>query len=127
MSNPATGVSAYASRRPDGSLQVVIINKDSAAAPLNLTFNGVNPSGGSVKIYELKPASGGVWDKDVIYNGVTMPDVTASSLPAPTTRTVSGATFSWTPPAYSLTLLDFTPNIPALVRDKRVYTPIIAR
>lgn len=108
--DPSNTLSAYAARRADNSLQVIAINKSSSAIPLNIAFKGFNPAGGTVKIYELKPANGGIWDKDVLFNGVQSPSASASSLPAPASRAVTTATYSYTAPAYSLTLLDFSPG-----------------
>lgn len=105
-SDPETTLSSYASKKPDGSLQVVLINKTGAPLDTTVEFSGYNPSGRQVAIYELKPASGGIWDKDVVYNGVRMPKVTAAALPAPKVETATGTGYRRTLPAYSLTLLD---------------------
>ncbi len=137
LSDPAETLSAYASRKSDGSLQVVLINKTASAIPVNLNFASFDPAGSNVNIYELRPAGdAGIKAEEVIYNGRRMPDVTAASLPAPTTRQVDASSYSHQSAAYSVTLLDFdgssspdpNPNPdPPMDLPFKAYLPAIVR
>ena len=68
-------LSSYASRKDDGSVQVVIINKEAAPTNVNISIDGIDIDGASGEIYEMKPKNGSLTDKDVYYNGQLMPDV----------------------------------------------------
>jgi hypothetical protein len=138
LSDPAETLSAYASRKSDGSLQVLLINKTAGETPVNLNFESFNPAGSTVDIYELRPAGNeGIKAQEVIYNGRRMPDITAASLPAPTTRQVESSTYSYNTAAYSLTLLDFSgstdsdpdpdPIDPPVDQPFKAYLPGIVR
>ncbi len=107
LTDPSYTLSAYASTKA-GSAQVVLINKTSAARSVQVAFNGFDPDGKSVAIYELRPQNGGTSDTLAYYNGVLMPNPsTTSPLPDPALDTCSGSTYTRTVPAYSITLLDF--------------------
>ena len=106
LTDPARTLSAYASTKA-GSVQVVAINKTSAARSVGVSFAGFDPTGKSVAIYELRPQSGGTSNTKAYYNGVLMPDPGAASLPDPATDTCIGATYTRTVPAYSITLFNF--------------------
>jgi hypothetical protein len=111
LTDPSGTLSAYASLGTNGNYQVVLINKSSQARDVSLAFDGFDPTGKALHIYELKGASGGIWDSDVIYNGVRNPDVTSSNgLPGPLTGQASGPTYTHTVPAYSMTLIEFVVN-----------------
>jgi hypothetical protein len=109
LTDPANMLSAYASRHPDGGAQVVLINKSAIAITVRVAFDGYDPSGGRVQVYELRPATGAISDKEIIYNGALMPDVAAASLPPPAEEAVAGAEHARQLPPFSLTLLDFIP------------------
>jgi hypothetical protein len=53
--NARTTLSAYGHKKADGSVQVMLINK--TAAPINevIAFQGYDPTGKSVGVFELKP------------------------------------------------------------------------
>ena len=106
LTDPSKLVSAYAARKADGTVQIIIINKTQSTQPVTVRFDGFDPTGRQARIYELKPASGGVGDQDVIYNGVRMPNVSAANLPAPAAETIGGASYTRSVPGYSLTLID---------------------
>lgn len=108
LADPSNTLVAYASKKSSTSSQVLVINKTGASRTVNLSFNGMTIQGGNVKIYELRLSGGGAWDRDVYYNGVLNPSVTSGSLPAPYSFAVSGASYSRSVPAYSITLFDFT-------------------
>jgi hypothetical protein len=112
LTDPAQTLSAYASTKA-GSVQVVAINKTSAARSVGVSFVGFDPTGKGVAIYELRPQSGGTSNTSAYYNGVLMPDPGAASLPDPATDTCIGSTYTRTVPAYSITLLDFSAAIPS--------------
>jgi hypothetical protein len=107
---PMAELSSYAAKKADDSLQVILVNKTAAPMPVAISFSSFDPRGGVVRIYELKPEAGGVFDEDVIYNGARMPSVTGRALPQPQTERVESSEYSRTLPAYSLTLLDFGGN-----------------
>jgi hypothetical protein len=136
LSDPSETLSAYASRKHDGSLQVVLINKTAGAIPVNLNFAAFDPAGSTVDIYELRPAGNeGIKAQEVIYNGRRMPDITAANLPAPVSRQVDSGTYSYETAAYSLTLLDFggsagtdsDPVNPPVDQPFKAYLPAIVR
>jgi hypothetical protein len=100
-------LSAYANKKSDNSVQVMIINK-SAACSVSVAFAGYNPANASVDVYELKPASSASYTAmDVTYNGTTNPLPAQNDLPNPTRITCSGSTYTRLVPAYSITMIDF--------------------
>jgi|GEM_PF-7015100 len=112
LTDPALTLSAYASTKT-GSVQIMLINKTSAARSVGVSFAGFDPTGKGVAIYELRPQSGGTNNTSAYYNGVLMPDPSLASLPAPATEICSGSTYTRTVPAYSITLLDFGAAMPS--------------
>lgn len=102
----ATVLSAWAHKKSDGSVQVMLINKG-GSFNVDVKFTGFDPTDRTVRIYELKARNGSPADWDVFYNGALNPNPAASDLPGPSTTTCAGATFNRTLPAYSVTLLDF--------------------
>jgi len=112
-------LSAYAHRKPDNSLQVMVINK-SVSASVAVSFTGFSATGKSVSIFELKPKSGTVWDSVIVYNGAEDPNASTTDLPDPATVQSDSATFVRTLPAYSITVMDF----PALGTAVQVHTPL---
>jgi hypothetical protein len=78
---------------------------------VNLAFDGFDPTGLPVNLYELKGSAGGIWDSRVTYNGVTDPNVTSpDGLPGPLTDTSGSSTYLRTVPAYSMTMVEFAVN-----------------
>lgn len=112
-------LSSYASKKDDGSVQVVIINKEAAPMDVSISIDGIDIDRVPVDIYEMKPKNGSIVDKDVYYNGVLMPDVAREKLPDPFEDEVKGEIYTRQVPGYSLTLLDFKvtsdPDVPAVV------------
>jgi len=101
-------VSAYATRRPDGSLQTLVINKTGQARLLRLSFTHFSPRGHLLRVYDLRGATGAVTDLDAVYNGVAMPDPT-HPLPGPRGATrLASDTVTYTLPLYSATVLDIS-------------------
>jgi hypothetical protein len=107
LTDPGYTLSAYASQSDNGNVQVVIFNKTSAARTVNLAFNGFDPTGKAVNIYELKGSAGGIWDSTVTYNGVTAPDITSpNGLPGPLTDVATSSIYTRTVAPYSMTMVD---------------------
>ncbi len=102
--DPARGVSHYATKKSDGSVQVLSINKSGAAETVAVSFTGFNPTGRDVRVHTLNPV-GDRGSRDVRYNGVTNPRPDA--LPAAAQQRVSGASFSHVLAANSISMLDF--------------------
>jgi len=104
--DPGAVVSAHATTRGDGSVQVMAINKTATAQSLSINLTGYVPQAGKgVAIYVLASA-GDYTSSSATYNGQTDPDPTLA-LPAPTTQAVSGTTFSYSIAAYAMAVLDF--------------------
>lgn len=96
-------LSAYASRHADGSVSLLVINKDLAAsAGLNgqISLNGFVP-GANVTMYCY-----GMAQDDAAETGVGSPNILQ------TNWFVAGTNFSYTFPPYSLTLFTFPPAAP---------------
>jgi hypothetical protein len=125
--DPSTTLSAYAAKKPDGSVQILVINKTDQPMPVTLSFTSFNPTGGVVQVYQLQPAAGGVWDKDVIYNGAQAPAVTGPALPPPASYPLAKASYESTVPAYSLTLFDFHQADDPIEKQDSIYLPLTMR
>jgi hypothetical protein len=101
-------VAAYATKRADGSVQVMLINKTDSAHEVTLSFDGYDPSGKALAVYTAEPAEAG---KDtgtsVRYNGAADPQ--PSALPEPETSTNAAAAPKYSLPAFSLAVLTFGP------------------
>jgi len=109
--DPSTTVSAYATQKDDGSVQVLAINKTGASQPLQVGYQGFNPQGGTLRAYTLSGAAGALSDLDVSYDGVSNPSP-QQPLPGPTlTQAIAGSSVSYTLPAYSIVVLDVAPGI----------------
>jgi hypothetical protein len=101
-------IGAYATRKGDGSVQVLLINKTASSHPVTMTFNGFAASGKAVHTSTAKPATAASdTATSVVYNGAT--DPLPASLPAPATSTNTDATPSFTLDAYSFAVLAFGP------------------
>ena len=107
--DPTATLSAYGMKSANGHVQALIHNKTAAARSVQVAFSGFNPTGQAVSIYEIRPATAGdVWNFRCYYNNSNWPSPTTTSpLPSPTTDTCSGATYTRSVPAYSVTMLDF--------------------
>ena len=108
--DPSTTVSAYATQKEDGAVQVLAINKTGASQPLQVGYQGFNPQGGTLRAYTLSGAAGALSDLDVTYDGVSNPSP-QQPLPGPTlTQAITGSSVSYTLPAYSVVVLDVAPG-----------------
>ena len=97
-------LSAYASRHADGSVSLLVVNKD-VAASLNtqISITGFAP-GPAATCYIY-----GEQQDNAAETGVGSPDVLQ------TNAAIAGANFSYNFPPYSLTLLTFNPDAPQLM------------
>jgi hypothetical protein len=99
-------VAAYATRKPDGSVQVLLINKTSSSHDVTMTFSGFSAAGKTMQIWSAKPATAGSdASTSVVFDGAT--DPSPSALPAPASSTNTAAKPVTTVPAYSLAVLNF--------------------
>src|SRR6185436_1866101 len=75
-------VAGYATRKADGSVQVLLINKTSSSHEVTLTFDGFSANGKALQIFTVNPATAGSdTSTSVVVNGATNP--IPSALPAP--------------------------------------------
>jgi hypothetical protein len=102
----ANVLSAYSHKKKNGSVQVMLINK-SASLSVDVKFNGYDPAGKTVSVYELKGSGGGVWDTSIVYNGSPNPNASVADLPAPASAVYASAAYTRTLAPYSITVLDF--------------------
>lgn len=117
LGNPVdagAATSAYATRRDDGSVQIMIINKQSGTQPEQFAFNGLNMQGLPYKVFQLAGFSTGAIDPNVdrgsLYDGGQNPSP-QSPLPGPlASGIVSAGTLSYSLPPYSVTVLDVGPG-----------------
>jgi hypothetical protein len=101
-----TVMSTYATSRPDGSVQILAINKQAAPHVIHIILNGASAAGHHLRIYTLAPAAGNVVDLDAIYDGVQMPSP-QQPLPGPQDGgIVRGSAITYTVPAYAAVVLD---------------------
>lgn len=108
MADVVEGVAAYASKKEDGSAQVVLINKSGDEKEMSVAFDGLNIINANVDIYEMRSNDGTALSKDVYYNGSLMPQPATELLPEPSREVSERNKFERTLPPYSMTLLDFT-------------------
>lgn len=106
--NEGDTLAAYATKHSKGGVQVLLINKTGEPKNVDLSFAQYKPSGKDVTVYALKPATGKVTDREVIYNGVTSPKPAEADLPKPTV-VKAGDKFSQEMEPYGLVVLDFAP------------------
>jgi hypothetical protein len=105
-SDAASVISTYATRRDDGSIQLLAINKQPTPQGVVLTLNGASPAGRHLRVYSLRGVAGSVDDTDVSYNGDRMPSP-QQRLPGPLDGgVVHGNSVTYTVPAYSAVILD---------------------
>lgn len=99
-------VAGYATRKSDGSVQVLLINKTSSNHDVTITFDGFSADGKALQVFTVKPATAGIdTATSVVVDGAT--DPAPSALPAPMSSTNSAAKPFYTVPAYSIAVLDF--------------------
>jgi hypothetical protein len=99
-------VAAYATRKLDGSVQVLLINKTSSSHDVSMTFNGYAAAGKALRTWTVKPATAGSdASTSILFDGST--DPLPSALPAPASSTNASAKAVTTVQAYSLVVLDF--------------------
>jgi hypothetical protein len=105
--NPSTTVSAYATSKSNGSVQVLAINKTGSPRPVQINYTGFSPQNGTLSTYTMASTT----DEnslDVIYDGQLNPSA-QKPLPGPISTTpVTANTVSVTLAPYSATILDVT-------------------
>jgi hypothetical protein len=100
-------VAAYATRKADGSVQVLVINKTDSSHPVSLTFDGWSPAGKPLAVDKIEPATAGSdAATSLLYNGAA--DPLPSALPAPATSSAA-ASPTLTIAPYSLAVMSFGP------------------
>jgi hypothetical protein len=100
-------LAVYASRRADGTLAVLLINKTKTAHGVTLSFNGSSVMGRSMATTTLEPSTAAQdTATSVVYGGATNPAPTA--LPAPVMAT-AGASPTIQLAAYSAAIVTFLP------------------
>ncbi len=108
-----TVLSAYATTRADGSVQVLAINKRRATCPVRVVLDGATPRGHRLRVYSLRGAAGGVQALDALYDGAVMP-TPRQPLPGPRDAgLVRGDSVVYSVPAYSAVVLDLSGTSPA--------------
>jgi len=74
-------VAAYATKKSDGSLQVLVIDKTGSEHEVTLGFEGYDPKGKSMAVHTGAPAGdGGDSATSVVFNGATNPAPTGSTV-----------------------------------------------
>lgn len=109
VTNPGDTVrtlSAYANKKDDGTVQVMLINKSDSRG-VTIAFTGLDPAGKKVMRYELKSANGTPTDDNILYNGLANPMPATQDLPMPSEQSCNGDSMAITLPPYSITELDF--------------------
>lgn len=114
--DPGSATSAYATTGRGGSMQVLLINKQSSSRTVTVAFQGASPAGHRLRIYSLRGNRGTIDDHNARYNGVTMPSP-QSRLPSPRDAgLVKGRTLSYSVPGYSAVVL----SLGGTTRDPRI-------
>lgn len=99
-------VAAYATRKADGSVQVLLINKTGSSHDVTMTFDGFSAVGKPLQVWSAKPATAGSdASTSVVFDGAA--DPLPSALPGPTSSTNASAKPVATVPAFGLAVLDF--------------------
>jgi hypothetical protein len=100
---------AYATKKPDGSVQVLLINKTDSAHQVALTFDGFDPHGKPIAIHSGSPAGhAGERATSVVYNGEPSPRPEA--LPPPRRAVVADRVPELTVGAYSFAVVELGPQ-----------------
>jgi hypothetical protein len=124
-----TVLSAWAHKKSDGSVQVMLINKGAQRTD-TVAFRNHNPVGVRLRVFELRPVISGYADRNTLYNGQTNPTPGTTDLPQPSWDTCDGQVYIRTLPAYSITMLDFAQAGPTkasgirLIKQQKVYVQI---
>ena len=101
-------VAVYATKKADGSVQVLLINKTNSAHDVTLSFLGFAPAGKALQVYTAGPAaSGDDSASSIVYNGAT--DPLPGALPAPTSSSNTAPSPVYSLPSYSFAVLAFGP------------------
>jgi hypothetical protein len=104
-SDASNELSSYATRKADGSVQVLSINKAARATRVGFSVPGLGAGARQVAVSVLSP-KGDRTSRDVTLNGVDNPKVDA--LPAPRVITTREERFEFVVPASSILLLSFS-------------------
>ncbi len=103
----AHDVASYATRKDDGSLQVLLVNKTSSSHDVTLTFKGANVAGRKLVVHTVAPGTpGSDTSVSILYDGVA--DPAPSALPAGTSTTAPASPVL-SLPAYSAAVALFSP------------------
>ncbi len=101
-------VAAYATKKADGSVQVLLINKTATEHAVTVGLHGWNPHGKRLEITSLSPATPGVdTAKSVLYNGAVDPP--PGRLPAAPEAVVDGTSLQQSLAPYSAAVLTVGP------------------
>jgi hypothetical protein len=101
-------VAVYATKKADGSVQILLINKMNAMHSFTIAFTGFDATGKTVHVDTVGPATAGSdTSTSVVFNGATDPLPTA--LPAPSSFKNPGATMATMVPPYSLAVVSVGP------------------
>lgn len=101
----ASVMSTYATKKNDGSVQLMAINKTSTEQTVQFSLNGLAVNGQNMKVVSVSPQNGSVADQNTMYNGVLDPS-DQSILPGPLDGgAISGSSVSYLVPAYSTVAL----------------------
>jgi hypothetical protein len=104
-SDAARELSTYATKKADGSLQVMSINKSTREKRVALNLEGLGHEPRALRISLLSPTTDRT-SRDVRLNGVLNPAVDA--LPPPRAAGMRGAKFDYRVPASSIALLEIS-------------------
>ena len=105
LDNPSKTVSAYATSKSDGSVQVLAINKTGSPQPIQIDYKGFSPMGGTLRTYAMA-STGDENSLDVLYDGQLDPSAQRPLPSAIGAVHVTGTTVSATLAPYSATVLD---------------------
>ncbi len=100
-------VAVYASRRADGTLVALLLNKTASAHAVTLSFTGASVSGKAMQTTTLAPATAGQdTSQSIVYGGTSDPAVT--SLPQPVSGQASAMPVT-SLAAYAAAVVTFAP------------------
>lgn len=104
--DPRGGTSAYATKRRNGSLQVLLINKQSTARRIKIALQQRTPAGHHLRVYSLTPSSKNISGLNARYDGRFMPSPQRPLPGAKQLEVVHGKAITYTVPGYSAIVLD---------------------